>query len=865
MKKIKLFTVVAMLLLAMLTLSSCGGGGGEVTAYSPDSPISIVYSETNSTAADKAAYAEIATAIKNKIGTMCKTITDDLRQSNFEIVIGDTNREVTRLAKEYLENHAMNDGDTESYVFYYKNNSIAIMASSDFCLDVAIDAFIERYVRSDTLVIKSNMLDFKQFSKAAYLLEQDAKITASEEYKWEHRWDAVLEVVGQEGLEAIQRLYDWWRPENAHQSGQDWLDWSIGLYDPETGGFYYAASARDYYGFGPDIESTAQIFNLYDEFGLFSSWNDDSSWIQHVPAEMREKIGEWVQGMQSSADGYFYHEQWGEGIGTSAKGRHLSQAIYLLWVAGADPIYKSPLENSTAMGGASSVISAFMDSDEHKSSVEFTASTLPSYMQSVEAVNQYLDQQWAEHYNPASGQNSYGFGHLLSSQANQFAAAGKDIINAVCDWLDAHQDPNTGFWEPILEEKPDTAYRAISGLIKISGVYGNANRAFNYADKMTDVAIDIMLSDVPPAHVCYVYNPIGAYKSILGSMRLVGLDLTEAKQKFYYKLPEIIDKTIEKQQVFRKELGSFSYVPERSDPASQGLRMSLGFPEGDVNATAVSMHYVSDGLFGILGVPIVPMFRYSDYKYFTEQISGAGTAVKQDLVLEVLDFEEGDIDTRITHSDYADVELEVVGNGLEGDNAGQALRVSTGGSKSMVVSTEMKTAIVPACTIVDLDMNFVSSANDGFLYSLYLQNKQNTRIGYQLQFYVTANGTVEIAECSNDPDGSKSYVRGIASVAMGEWFNLRIEYYPVASSHLDVKVYVNGKCVYISEKPYCNGDDRGKIASGTDLYTIVYNGMNMLNFSCFGGNETVVMLDNIECIHDASKAFDASDYNPSGE
>ena len=201
-------------------------------------------------------------------------------------------------------------------------------------------------------------------------------------------------------------------------------------------------------------------------------------------------------------------------------------------------------------------------------------------------------------------------------------------------------------------------------------------------------------------------------------------------------------------------------------------------------------------------------------------------------------------------------------NGREGDDAGQALEITTGGSASRTINIEMKTAISPSCTSVELDMNFVSSANQGYLYSLYLQNPSTTRIGYQLQFYATADGMIKISECSNDPDGTKNYVHDLAIVPMGEWFNLRMEYYPVPSTELHVKIYVNDTCVYVSQKPYMNGDDKGKFTT-TDPLTIVYGGMIGLRFSCFGGNVTTVMLDNIDCKHDM-KTYDGSDYNPGG-
>ena len=835
MKKLRVFVTVALMLLSLFFLASCSS---EVTAYSPDSRVSIVYSELDSTSADKVAYNEIVSAIKEYIGTNCCSITDDLRQSSFEIVVGESNREVTRLAKEYLIANTLVDGDTESYLFYCKDNSIAIVASSEFAMQLATEMFIERYVTSDTLIVKNDMIEFKQFSKTAYLAELDERITAEEQEAWEHRWDVLRSIVGREGAEAVERLYNFW--------GTEWLEWATGLYDPEYGGFYYSASAHDYAGFYPDIESTSQVLSLLNEFGL-CDWYD-GYWAEALPLEFRTALGAFVQNMQSESDGYFYHPQWGEKIGVAARGRHLDAAIGILDVAGVTPRYPTPLERANGTASIlSEVISAFMDTDEHKSSVVFTASTFPDYMHSESAIVDYLDAQWYAHYDVNGMPNSYDFSGLLSSQRTQIKAAG--LIDVVCDWFDAHQDTATGCWEPITDEYPDSGYRAISGLIKIATLYGEAGRAFNHADKMVDTAIEIILDDRAPAHVCYIYNPIGAFSSILGSMRKVGIDTAEAKQKFYSKLPEIIETTIEKQQVFRKELGSFSYTPERSDPASQGLRLSLGLAEGDVNATAVSMHYVADALFDIFGIGIIPMFRYSDYKWFCNQISDSASPVKSELLLETIDFEDGELSDRIAYSELSDLKLEVTDDGREGDEEGKALKIHAGGSASAVFNINMDTTIVPTCTVIEMDMNFVYSANTGYLYEMYIMNSnKNNRVGYYIQFKLLENGTIEVHEMIYPSENL--YSSTVFTLPRGEWFKLRIEYYPISTSEMRVKVYVDGECVYIGDTPHNNHYDQD-----------VHNGMNRIYFNCFGGNESIVMLDNIYVYHDASKTFDDSDYN----
>ena len=99
MRKIKRFSLILISLFIAFALFSCASG---VTAYSPSSRISIVCSETDATDADRQAYSDITSAIKAHIGDNCRNITDVLRQSNFEIVVGESNREVTRLAKPVL-------------------------------------------------------------------------------------------------------------------------------------------------------------------------------------------------------------------------------------------------------------------------------------------------------------------------------------------------------------------------------------------------------------------------------------------------------------------------------------------------------------------------------------------------------------------------------------------------------------------------------------------------------------------------------------------------------------------------------------------------------------------------------------------
>ena len=68
-------------------------------------------------------------------------------------------------------------------------------------------------------------------------------------------------VMGKEATAALRKLYDLY--------GKSLLDWLASLYDPETGFFYYAGSARDNDGFLPDCESTCRTLGgIFGALGI---------------------------------------------------------------------------------------------------------------------------------------------------------------------------------------------------------------------------------------------------------------------------------------------------------------------------------------------------------------------------------------------------------------------------------------------------------------------------------------------------------------------------------------------------------------------------------------------------------------------
>ena len=414
-------------------------------------------------------------------------------------------------------------------------------------------------------------------------------------YKYEHRFDEAERVMGKAAADALRKLYDFY--------GKDWLDWLASLYDPKTGSFYYSNSARDNDQFFPDCESTCQTHFILSYFGLIDVYGGD--YVAAYPEKMRKNCLKFITSLQSDVDGYFYHPQWGTDIGTWRRGRDLNSCIDLITRFGDTPFYPTALERL--------------------SGTEESRMNLPEHLLSREAMLKYLDELDIR-------KNSYMFGHTLSSQSSQIKAAG--LAEVVCDYINEHQYPDTGLWESELD------YRTFSGVLKLGTTLTSLDDYIRYSDKIIDRATEVIMSDEPPRYITYVYNPWGAFSHAINAAKRIESDalsrgetptfsVKEIREKIYARLPELIDKTIEKLAKFSKPGGSFSYDPHHSQPTTQGVPVSLGIFEGDVNGLACAMHYPMRGMFNVLGMSPIPMGNNEDFLKFRAKIEAAHKAYEE--------------------------------------------------------------------------------------------------------------------------------------------------------------------------------------------------------------------------------------------
>lgn len=397
--------------------------------------------------------------------------------------------------------------------------------------------------------------------------------------------------LGREIADALAELYSIYTPKT--------VEWLANLYDAERGGFYYSVSARDNdtvvhnereYKLLPDAESTCQAFTFMNSSGMMDGIDGGCAAV--LPDWMKSDIAKFMKGLQDP-DGYFYHEQWGKEIGLSRRARDLNWCTRIIGVLGETPNYPTIFD---------------------KKSGETTEETLiPEHLSSPEAFAKYL-----EGLNIA--EKSYNGGNALSAQSRQISACG--LLNQAIEFLNSTQHADTGLWHHTSD------YYGVNGLMKISGVYSAAKMVLPHSIEAANSAFDAIISDEPINSVVSLWNTWEAITRIVENLRKNGGEDGERMAREIYdsmrrRAPEAIRRSKEKIEIFKKEDGGFSYKPDYASPTSQGVPVCIPYlPEGDVNATVISVPLLVKSIFAALDLKdcIVPIYGSAEREKFLEII-----------------------------------------------------------------------------------------------------------------------------------------------------------------------------------------------------------------------------------------------------
>ena len=568
-------------------------------------------------------------------------------------------------------------------------------------------------------------------------------------------WDSVSEILGVEAGEKLRELSELF--------DERYYIWLANLYDPETAGFYFSNDGRDYIGFLPDVESTAQAFSLMERLGLGKAQDMYTD-------EMRARIVAWVQSLESADDGYFYHPQWGADIGSGRLGRDLGWAISILNRFSAEPLYP------TALDRLSGAVSATALTLPRKTSAVVAVSYVIAvgandYLKSEANFVAYLDDLYETYTkvdeNGKLDVNSYSIFGNLNSHIREIQAAG---LSKVCtDYLDKKQNPETGLWEDTL------SYRAASGILKISSLYEAAKIEMQYGEQLTRSMIEIICSDAPVTDAVYVYNPIAGLANVLSN--LDRFKNNENNYQIYLSsinlmresASDIIDNTRDKLLGFKRSDGSFSYLLTGSTASSSGASVSFGGDEGDVNGAGLCQSTVSN-LYKLLGVNPPARFDAEDAEAFWNIIYSKAPTEKKDVNNVIIDFEntDGELPHRVSTSLNSDGASVSLGRDEDG---GYLEFASTPGAGDTVLFNAGRVGGERETYVFAFDVDYIS-ANNTVVNQIFLDDRYSTKILGINVFY--SNGNVTFKECTSAGVGAVI----ISGISAAGTLRVRVELTP---------------------------------------------------------------------------------------
>ena len=732
------------------------------------------------------------------LGVALVSSSDAKPKQDHEIIIGESQRDASRLAYSALFDSMEDDGDTEGYVIYVYDGSLAIAYSSEAAMNQAVSVFLNKCLLERLAVPNGVLLsDF-------YSLREMAE--ANREKMYDENLEKIKESLLLRGVSnadaivaGIDKLYSLY--------GTDMLIWLANLYDVEVGGFYYSDSGRDNFGYLPDLESTGQAFAMLDRSGLFSAFGGLAN--HGIPEFMREQLLSFVRSLQSSEDGFFYHPQWGTSIASSRRSRDLDNAKSLLGYLRENPYYDDPSGRMSGIYGAPgknavkpvAYLTSPLGSSVDLAAVMPVASTLPYYLQSLDAWASYLDKL------NVSG-DSYSVGNTLCSDWALIKAAGQEYVEYVINHLNERQIPETGLWE---YNNPDNDYdptdgigfNGTNGLMKISVLYGSLGYAVPNAYQALQSAIKVGLyknTGAKEETVCYVLNIWTCLTGMISNVKQNDKANYEAARALLMEnVPELLDSSYDILKTHLREDGGFAYREVSAMNISQGALVGYADKaESDVNATMVATSSTVGAMLGALEVSGMPIWCADDYYLFMREIESVEPVVKNP---------KDGFETFTDGQSTSNVTLNL--KGYTSSVSDGALKISSAGNViGGLVNIKMQYASSTGRKAHFLESHIrIDDAALGDVLTLdFKTSSGKVIVSLTLECY-SAGGEkrLRLKDTYAGADGVKNVI--IDGLALGEWHQIRLMAHQIYSPSYCVKtkVVVNDKYMQTTDSTAMSG------------------------------------------------------------
>ncbi len=772
----------------------------------------------------------ISYKLTSPIGVMVR---DDKSTENYhEIVVGRTDREISKLAYDELDK-LIGEDEKVGYLIYSNGRSIALAYTDSEAATVSealVNIFAKDYLK-ESLTAAPGVLDSYTLDLLSFISEYEAE---KETVEWERLESLVARDIGDADAEnlitALKDLYSLYTPNV--------VEWFANLYyvnASNEGGYYYSNSARDNatvtyqgetYPLLPDIESTNQALGFFTGSGMLRTYSGEN-----LPQFMREQIVNFVLSCQRP-NGYFYHDQWPDALTDtkiSRRSRDLNWATNILSSFGAKPYYDTPNgvkgvgapAEALTMGLSASEVSAVSYVVAQSTAVNKNLESLATFKSYLNGFETSTTRNIANH--------SYSIGNELATQTSEILQRDKELnlsgenslAGTLIKWLNDNQNTETGHWHHTQN------YYGVNGLLKISGIYNNLGAVLPNADKATESAIAAITSDENMGAVVDIYNPWFAISNIIKNIRTHGNETDNANADALVArlrgelAVAAISASKAKIAPFKKADGSFSYEPDRSASTSQGMPVAINNKnEGDVNGTVIAISGLIGNIFDALELGNVQPALFGETEFRTymsiidpnyetpltvpaamklfEKISSRDETEEMRAPLDVskyelLDFDDGVLPERVTSKLYS------TGSSVEVLMKELVYITKPGANDSLIVMAEKKSGA--NVSVLNMDIKISDASYNSALCQMMFDATSGTRaymfqIGYEYGYI-----TLSDASSNGDP-----YTRNLNTMKIdvpdNVYFNLGIEYCAVDANTVKIKVFVDGELIYVSDNYY---------------------------------------------------------------
>ncbi len=545
----------------------------------------------------------------------------------------------------------------------------------------------------------------------------------------------------------------------------DFPTWLAHMYDPETGGFYMAASAKDDPTMAPSLEVTSRAIQLITLL-TNAKWKD-------IPPEVEQGLENFFLSRQNPETGWFEDVQ-AKGLNINERDivRTNTEALGSLSRLKVDPIYPHPLNAQSDENG------------EEETSVTDTKANLPAYLSSPEAYRSYLlGLDWS--YSWTAGDTATV---SLDSLTALPEASRQQYVDVWFDTMESLQDPDTGLW------CGEVNFVNVSGTFKMTPGYTRYSRPIPYVENIIDSVFECYVN-YPASSSYYVRNPL----SLLNRIIKLHPEFADEIRSRVVENIELIAGSFSK---FLCPDGGFSGYDKRSLAKYGGITTTHGLYEGDMDGVLMiyNARYELYSLFGV-SAPLVDAPDFWDWisgkkelpPLYKDEALASGNSVTMKL-----DFEQFDPNAEYDGSEFGGSEVNAALKvSVEKDvdrRDNKVLKLSYDGSASAGPSITLsgdggQVRYIPYTkTVAEFKVKFANNTGSNNFYIDFGASP----IAYALSFGGNGGQKMGVRVSTS----SVNYGGAITTLTPNEWYNIRVEY-EVNDDLTDAtaKIYIDGELV----------------------------------------------------------------------